>query len=97
MKMFTLDNLSNGRVILSVGLGAVEFMVYGSDIHELEAQSKTLNVIKSEALSSPNYLFVTVHVPLNIIEGQHKLTFTNTKGKRVGSLLFGNSNMFQKI
>ena len=68
-------------------LDTVEFMVYGSDIHELEAQSKTLNVIKSEALSSPNYLFVTVHVPLNIIEGQHKLTFTNTKGKRVGSLL----------
>jgi glycosidase len=62
-------------------------MVYGSDIHELEAQSKTLHVIKSEALSSPNYLFVTVHIPSDASEGQHKMTFTNTKGKRVGSLL----------
>ena len=68
-------------------LDTVEFMVYGSDIHELEAQSKTLHVIKSESLSSPNYLFVTVHIPSDALEGQHKMTFTNTKGKRVGSLL----------
>src|SRR5210317_1259100 len=66
-----------------MNMDTVEFMVYGSDIHELEASSKTLNVISSMALESPNYLFVTTHIPSNAVEGQHKLTFRNTKGKKV--------------
>ncbi|MDC1022574.1 alpha-amylase family glycosyl hydrolase, partial [Schleiferiaceae bacterium] len=68
-------------------LDTVEFMVYGSGIDQLKAQSKTLHVIKSESLTSPDYLFVTIHIPSDILVGQHKLTFTNIKGKRVGSLL----------
>ena len=51
--------------------------------------SKTLNVISSMALESPNYLFVTAHIPSDAVVGQHKLTFRNTKGKKVGTLLVG--------
>ena len=72
-----------------MNMDTVEFMVYGSDIHELEASSKTLNVISSMALESPNYLFVTAHIPSDAVVGQHKLTFRNTKGKKVGTLLVG--------
>src|SRR6056300_1627834 len=61
----------------------VEFMVYGEDISELQAQSTTLNVISSEGLTSKNYLFVTAVVPEDVKIGTHHFTFTNTKGKRV--------------
>jgi len=61
----------------------VEFMVYGEDISELQAQSTTLNVISSEGLTSKNYLFVTAVVPEDAKIGTHHFTFTNTKGKRV--------------
>ena len=72
-----------------MNMDTVEFMVYGSGIHELEASSKTLNVISTMALESPNYLFVTAHIPSDALVGQHKLTFRNTKGRKVGTLLVG--------
>ena len=39
-----------------MNMDTVEFMVYGSGIHELEASSKTLNVISTMALESPNWM-----------------------------------------
>ena len=58
-KLEKLNRLRGGR---GMNMDTVEFMVYGSDIHELEASSKTLNVISSMALESPNYLFVFLHI-----------------------------------
>lgn len=70
-------------------MDTVQFMVYGTDIHELEASSKTLNVLSTKALESENYLFVTAHIPEDAIVGQHTFTFRNTKGKKVGKLYVG--------
>lgn len=67
-------------------MNTVEFMVYGSDISQLVAESTTLEVLKSEGLSSPNYLFVTATVPEDAKIGKHFLVFRNSKGKKVGRL-----------
>jgi len=61
----------------------VEFMVYGEDISGLNAESSTLQVLRSEGLTSANYLFVTAVVPENATIGSHAFTFRNSKGKRV--------------
>ena len=61
----------------------VEFMVYGKDISGLNAESSTLQVLRSEGLTSANYLFVTAVVPENTTIGSHAFTFRNSKGKRV--------------
>lgn len=61
----------------------VEFMVYGEDISGLNAESSTLQVLRSEGLTSANYLFVTAVVPENTTIGSHAFTFRNSKGKRV--------------
>lgn len=61
----------------------VEFMVYGKDISGLSAESSTLQVLRSEGLTSTNYLFVTAVVPENTTIGSHAFTFRNSKGKRV--------------
>ena len=68
-------------------MNTVEFMVYGKDISELIAESKTLEVLKSEGLESPNYLFVTAKIPEDAKVGDHKLVFRNTKGKKIGRLM----------
>lgn len=61
----------------------VEFMLYGKDISGLNAESSTLQVLRSEGLTSANYLFVTAVVPENTTIGSHAFTFRNSKGKRV--------------
>lgn len=61
----------------------VEFMVYGKDISGLNAESSTLQVLRSEGLTSANYLFVTAVVPENTTIGSHAFIFRNSKGKRV--------------
>lgn len=61
----------------------VEFMVYGKDISGLNAESSTLQVLRSEGLTSANYLFVTAVVLENTTIGSHAFTFRNSKGKRV--------------
>ena len=71
----------------SMEMDTVEFMVYGEDIHELEVESKTLNIIGYESLESANYLFVTAHIPADAIHGQHRLNFKRSNGKKAGSLL----------
>lgn len=71
----------------SMEMDTVEFMVYGEDIHELEVESKTLNIIGYESLESSNYLFVTAHIPADAIHGQHRLNFKRANGKKTGSLL----------
>lgn len=71
----------------SMEMDTVEFMVYGEDIHELEVESKTLNIIGYESLESANYLFVTAHIPADAIHGQHRLNFKRPNGKKAGSLL----------
>ncbi|MCH1534768.1 MAG: glycoside hydrolase family 13 protein [Schleiferiaceae bacterium] len=68
-------------------MNTVEFMVYGKDISELIAESKTLEVLKSEGLESPNYLFVTAKIPEDAKVGDHTLVFRNTKGKKIGRLM----------
>jgi glycosidase len=64
-------------------MDTVEFMVYGNDISRLSAESTTLKVLKSEALESPNYLFVTAVVPSDAAAGKHYFSFLNSKGKKV--------------
>ena len=71
---------------IGMEMNTVEFMVYGKDISQLVAESTTLEVIKSEGLESPNYLFVTATVPVDAKVGDHTLVFRNTKGKKVGRL-----------
>jgi len=71
---------------IGMEMNTVEFMVYGKDISQLVAESTTLEVIKSEGLESPNYLFVTATVPVDAKVGNHTLVFRNTKGKKVGRL-----------
>ena len=71
---------------IGMEMNTVEFMVHGKDISQLVAESTTLEVIKSEALESPNYLFVTARVPVDAEVGDHTLVFRNTKGKKVGRL-----------
>lgn len=61
----------------------VEFMLYGKDISGLNAESSTLQVLRSEGLTSANYLFVTAVVPENTTIGSHAFIFRNSKGKRV--------------
>ena len=68
-------------------MNTVEFMVYGKDISELIAESKTLEVQKSVGLESPNYLFVTAKIPADARIGDHTFVFRNTKGKKIGSLI----------
>ena len=68
-------------------MNTVEFMVYGKDISELIAESKTLEVQKSVGLESPNYLFVTAKIPADAIIGDHTFVFRNTKGKKIGRLM----------
>jgi len=68
-------------------MNTVEFMVYGKDISELIAESKTLEVLKSEGLESPNYLFVTAKIPPDAKVGHHTFVFRNTKGKKIGRLM----------
>lgn len=68
-------------------MNTVEFMVYGNDISELIAESKTLEVLKSERLESPNYLFVTAKIPAGAKVGNHTFVFRNTKGKKIGRLM----------
>ena len=71
---------------IGMEMNTVEFMVHGKDISQLVAESTTLEVIKSEGLESPNYLFVTATVPVDAKVGNHTLVFRNTKGKKVGRL-----------
>jgi glycosidase len=71
---------------IGMEMNTVEFMVHGKDISQLVAESTTLEVIKSEGLESPNYLFVTATVPVDAKVGDHTLVFRNTKGKKVGRL-----------
>ena len=71
---------------IGMEMNTVEFMVHGKDISQLVAESTTLEVIKSEGLESPNYLFVTARVPVDAKVGDHTLVFRNTKGKKVGRL-----------
>ena len=71
---------------IGMEMNTVEFMVHGEDISQLVAESTTLEVIKSEGLESPNYLFVTATVPVDAKVGDHTLVFRNTKGKKVGRL-----------
>jgi glycosidase len=71
---------------IGMEMNTVEFMIYGKDISQLVAESTTLEVIKSEGLESPNYLFVTATVPVDAKVGNHTLVFRNTKGKKVGRL-----------
>ena len=47
-------------------LDTVEFMVYGSDIHELEAQSKTLNV--KNCISRMVYCILSINNSLNYLK-----------------------------
>jgi hypothetical protein len=68
-------------------MNTVEFMVYGKDISELIAESKTLEVQKSVGLESPNYLFVTAKIPADARIGDHTFVFRNTKGKKIGRLI----------
>jgi glycosidase len=68
-------------------MNTVEFMVYGKDISELIAESKTLEVQKSVGLESPNYLFVTAKIPADARIGDHTFVFRNTKGKKIGRLM----------
>ena len=68
-------------------MNTVEFMVYGKDISELIAESKTLEVQKSVGLESPNYLFVTAKIPADASVGDHTFVFRNTKGKKIGRLM----------
>ena len=68
-------------------MNTVEFMVYGKDISELIAESKTFEVLKSEGLESPNYLFITAKIPADAKVGDHTFVFRNTKGKRIGRLM----------
>ena len=68
-------------------MNTVEFMVYGKDISELIAESKTLEVQKSVGLESPNYLFVTAKIPADARVGDHTFVFRNTKGKKIGRLM----------
>ena len=67
-------------------MNTVEFMVYGKDISQLVAESTTLEVLKSEGLESPNYLFVTAKIPADAEVGDHTFVFRNTKGKKTGRL-----------
>ena len=67
-------------------MNTVEFMVYGKEISQLVAESKTLQVLKSEGLESPNYLFVTAKIPSDAKVGDHTFVFRNTKGKKIGRL-----------
>jgi len=71
---------------IGMEMNTVEFMVHGKDISQLVAESTTLEVLKSEGLESPNYLFVTATVPVDAKVGDHTLVFRNTKGKKVGRL-----------
>ena len=47
---------------VGMSMDTVEFMVYGNDIADLKAESKSLKIISSESLDSKNYLFVTAVV-----------------------------------
>ena len=58
-------------------MNTVEFMVYGKDISELIAESKTFEVLKSEGLESPNYLFITAKIPADAKVGDHTFVLTH--------------------
>lgn len=71
---------------VGMSMDTVEFMVYGSDIADLKAESKSLKIIGSESLDSKNYLFVTAVIATTTKTGSHKISFRIPNGKLKGAL-----------
>ncbi len=72
---------------VGMSMDTVEFMVYGSAIADLKAESKTLKITKSERLESENYLFVTAVITNSTTIGPHKISFRIPNGKLTGELV----------
>lgn len=71
-------------------MNTVEFMLYGENVAsltELDASSKTLEILNVSMLESSNYAFLTVKFADDLNAGTHEVIFKDARGKKKSSVV----------